>query len=84
MSATVDQLVCSFGGFDAYALKSDTVDFPYAARSLYIGVTGNIKVTTIDGSILTFVGLQAGSILPVQVARLWSTSTTSTSVIGLK
>lgn len=84
MSATIDQLTCSLGGFDAYALKSDTVDFPYGARSLYIGVTGNVKVTTIDGSVLTFVGVQAGSILPVQVARLWSAGTTSTSVLGLK
>jgi len=70
-------------GFDAYALRSDSADLAISTRALYIGAGGNVKVTTTRGSELTFVGLVAGTVLPVRVARLWSTGTTATNVLGL-
>lgn len=50
---------------------------------IYVGVGGNIKVTTANGDEPTFVGLLAGSILPVQVIRVWSTGTTATNLVRI-
>jgi hypothetical protein len=54
-------------------VPSDTVDLIKPARSLYIGTGGDLKVTTPDGSTLSFVGLGGGTILPVSVTRVFAT-----------
>ena len=40
---------------------------------LYIGGAGHLKVTTSGQDDVTFTGLNAGTFLPVQVTRVWST-----------
>lgn len=50
--------------------------------ALYIGGAGNVVVTTIGGDILTFSGVTAGSILPVQVLKVAS-ATTATLINAL-
>lgn len=52
-------------------------------RALYIGGAGNLKVTMVEGGDVTFVGLAAGTVLPVQVTKCWSTGSTATSVLAL-
>lgn len=69
--------------FDAYAVRHDSTDFANAARALYTGSGGTLKVTTVGGDTVTFVSVPAGSILPVRVARLWSAGTTVTDCLGL-
>lgn len=61
---------------------SDTVNLENPSV-VYIGVGGNIKVTTAVGDETTFVGLLAGSILPVQVIRVWNTGTTATNLVRI-
>ena len=72
--------------------KSDTVDIDIPAglehgpSALYIGTkgsTGTAVVLLEDGTVATFVGLQAGSILPVRVTRLKSTTTDVSDVVAL-
>lgn len=82
MSATIDQVVCALGAFDASAQKSDTVDLVPAARALYVGGAGDLKVTLLDGSVAVFSGF-AGGFFPVSVKRLWSNGTNATLVLGL-
>ena len=50
---------------------------------LYIGGAGNIRVTTVGGDDVTFVGLQSGTFFPVQVVKVFSTSTTATNIMAL-
>ena len=50
---------------------------------LYIGVAGNVKVTTVAGDTVTFIGLGAGVFFPVHVKKVWSTDTTATDLIAL-
>jgi hypothetical protein len=45
-------------------------------RALYIGASGNLAVRMTSGATVTFQGLSAGTILPVQVNRVLSTGTT--------
>jgi len=51
---------------------------------LYVGGTGDLKVTTAGGDEITFKGIPAGSFLPVQVLKVFGgTATTATDIIAL-
>lgn len=60
--------------------SSDTVNLP-TPSVIYVGGTGSVKVTTAQGDETTFVGVLAGSVLPVQVIRVWVTGTNATSML---
>ncbi len=49
---------------------------------LYIGVGGSLNVTTAGGDVVNFVGIGAGTFLPVQVIRVNSV-VTATDIIAL-
>lgn len=56
--------------------------------SVYVGVSGNVKVTPFsssspDVSTVTFTNVPAGTMLPVQVQKVWATGTTATGLIGI-
>ena len=61
---------------------SDTVDLA-TPSVVYVGASGNVQVTTAQGDQVVFLGLSAGQVIPVQVIRVWSTSTTATSLIRI-
>jgi hypothetical protein len=63
--------------------KHDTTDFAFYVRGIYVGGAGDVVVVNPDGSTCTFVGVPAGTILPVKARRVNSTSTTATSMVGL-
>ena len=50
---------------------------------LYVGVAGDLKVETIGGDVVTFVGVVAGSFIPVQVRKVYSTDTSAQSILAL-
>lgn len=64
---------------------SDVVggNFTTPARGLYVGVGGNVSVVPPTGAAVTFVGVPAGSILPVEAIRVNTTGTTATNIVGL-
>jgi hypothetical protein len=49
---------------------------------LYVGVGGNLNVTTAGGDVVDFVGIGAGTFLPVQVIKVNSV-VTATDIIAL-
>lgn len=49
--------------------------------ALIVAATGNVKITTPSGNVLTFTGLAAGAVIPIPTALVWATGTTAT-VIG--
>ena len=67
----------------AYAVTPADSDLTQSFRALYVGTGGNIQVTTTGGTTATFLNVATGSMLPVSVKRVWSTSTTATNIIGL-
>lgn len=76
----------------AAVTPSDSVDVPSVSTQdgsgnngcvLYIGGDGDLKVTTSGGDTVTFVGLTAGSFVPVQVVRVWATGTNATDIVAL-
>jgi hypothetical protein len=50
---------------------------------LYIGAAGNIKITTVAGDVVTFVGINTGTFFPVNVVKVWNTDTTAANIIAL-
>jgi hypothetical protein len=61
----------------------DTNELTNQTRGIYVGVSGDVKVTTIDGDAVTFVGLASGVIHPIMAKIIWSTGTTATSIVGV-
>lgn len=62
---------------------SNTVSFTNPARSLWVGGAGNVAVVSLTGTVVTFTGVPAGTMLPVQAARVNATNTTATNIVGL-
>lgn len=50
---------------------------------LYIGTGGNLRVLTAGGQDVTFTNLLGGTFLPVQVLKVFSTSSTAANIIAL-
>lgn len=63
--------------------KDDSNDLATWSRALYIGGTGNINVVTAEGATVLFTALPVGTILPISIKRLLSTSTTATLVVAM-
>lgn len=62
---------------------SDTADLAQPV-SVYVGGAGAVKVTPVGGgSAVTFSGLSAGQIVPVQAIRVWATGTSATALVGV-
>lgn len=61
--------------------KSDTVANVFTM--LYVGVTGDVKITDQYGNVSTFVGVPAGQYIPVRTSLVWSAGTTATNIVGL-
>lgn len=57
--------------------------FGRRTRAFYIGGAGALAVTMDEGNDLTFTGLTAGTILPVQATAVLNSGTTATDVIAL-
>ena len=81
-----------FGLTDVYnkffaITKSDTVSLTTeqerSMRALYVGTVGDLVAVMPDSSTVTFVGVPAGTVLPIRVRRINSTSTTAGGFVGL-
>jgi hypothetical protein len=62
-------------------VPSDTTDLLAASTSIYVGGSGNLKVTMLGGEILTFNNVPVGW-HPIRATRVW-TSTTATNIIAV-
>jgi len=61
---------------------SDSTDLTVVSRALWIGGAGNISVVMVSGATVTISGIAAGTILPIRVSRVRSTSTTATLIVA--
>jgi hypothetical protein len=68
----------------AFAIvPSNTVDFTYATRAIYVGVTGSVTLVTIHDEVIQFVAVPAGTVLPIRAKRVNTTGTGASSLVGL-
>jgi hypothetical protein len=52
-------------------------------RGLYVGVSGDVKVISIDGNTVTFIGLAAGEIHWISCTRVFATDTDATDIVAI-
>lgn len=71
-----------FPGGAKVVTPNDSTNLTYPSV-IYVGGTGNVKVTTAQGDDVTFNGLPAGFVIPVQVIRVWSTGTSATNMVAI-
>lgn len=70
----------AMGAFEITPADEDLAEMAYG---VYIGGLGDLAMTMADDSQVVFVGVSAGSILPIVVKRVAS-ATTATSIVGLR
>jgi len=62
---------------------SDSTDLTTLARAIYVGGAGNVVAVQHDGTAVTFTAVPAGTVLPIAIRRINSTSTTATAIVAL-
>lgn len=73
-----------YSAVECFAItKHDSTNFDYIVRGIYVGGAGDVVVVTPFSSAVTFVGVPAGSVLPVRAIRVNSTNTTATNMVGM-
>lgn len=50
---------------------------------LYVGGYGDVKVRTVGGDDITFVGVNGGTFMPVQVIKVYATGTDATDMVAM-
>lgn len=62
----------------------DTNDISPPLRGFYVGVTGTVKVISIDGNTVTFLAVVPGVIHWFACTRIFDTGTDATNIIGIQ
>ena len=89
---TAQAYATGFGGYvlpnvvptDAIAITPADSDLSEAIMGLHVGVGGNIRVTTIDGTDVTLVNVGTGATVALGIKRVWTTNTTASSLVGYR
>jgi hypothetical protein len=69
----------------AVNLAGADVPFNEPMLSVFVGGAGNLKVDMADGTTVTFTGVAAGTLLPIQVKKIYAAAngTTATNIVVL-
>lgn len=62
---------------------NDSADLARATRAIYVGQTGNLRVRTTFGDVVTLANMQGGILYPIRVDRVFLTGTTASDIVGL-
>ena len=65
----------------ASVTPDDDVDLEFPGIGLYVGVSGDVTVDTLDGSTVTMVGLASGVWHPIEVKRIYATDTDADNIL---
>ncbi len=64
-------------------IPNDGADLAHVTRAIFVGQTGNLRLRTAGGEIVTFANVQGGVIYPVRADRILATGTTASDILGL-
>lgn len=68
---------------DCFAISpSDTDDLDRVTRGIYVGSDGDLCVTMLSGTTMTYRNVVGGAIYPWRIARVHQTGTTASELIG--
>lgn len=63
-------------------VPDDNTDLSVATRAVSVAETGFVRLTTINGDLVR-IFVAAGVPFPIRAARIWSTDTTATGIVGM-
>jgi len=66
----------------ALVTPNDSTDLSRAARMLYIGTSGDVRIDTLDGTDIVFASVPVG-ILKMRCTRVYATNTTASNIIAI-
>lgn len=52
-------------------------------QQLFVGGAGNLAVTTVGDTVVTFTGVLAGQILNIRGTKVMATNTTATNIVAM-
>ena len=61
----------------------NNTDLAYVPRGLWVGGAGSVNVVLAGGQTVLFAGIQAGTLLPLRVSRVKSSSTSATNIVAI-
>ena len=61
---------------------SDSVDMPASSRALNVGTTGDVRITTVFGDVVTLT-IARGIPFPIRAKRVHATGTTAVKIVAL-
>ena len=67
----------------ASVTPADGAVLAQVTRALYVGQTGDLRVTLAGGAAVTFQQVPAGSLLPIRVSTVAATGTTAGGILAL-
>jgi len=50
---------------------------------LYVGSSGDLRVTTIGGDVVSLVGVSGGQFIPVHITKVWFSGTSASNIVAL-
>ena len=65
-------------------IPTPDVELPWQTRGIYVGGDGDLEVEWQDGTTSIFVGLVAGTMLPIVVSQINSAGTTAGDLLALR
>jgi hypothetical protein len=71
-------------GAGAAITPSDATPLARATRAIFVGGTGNLRVTLTGGDTVTLSNVQGGMVYPLRAAYVLATGTTATGLVGLR
>ena len=71
-----------FPGDAAVVTPSDTFNFD-TASVIFVGTTGSLRVLTAQGSDVTFNAIPGGTVVPLQVLRVFASGTSATNMVRI-
>lgn len=84
MARYVTDITAHLVGEQFFAITpSDTVNFSFTVRGIYVGGAGAVVAVNEAGTAVTFAAVPVGTILPIRATRVNATSTTATNLVGL-
>jgi hypothetical protein len=79
-----DALSFALGRYDFAAVTPhDSTNLPKYPRAIYVGGVGNLQAVMHDDTVVEFLAVAAGTLLPIRPKRINSTDTTATSIVAL-
>lgn len=67
----------------AIITPNNDTDLIYVTRAVWVGGAGTINVTLAGGQTVLFSGIVAGTLLPLRITRVLSSSTSATDLVGI-